>query len=348
MRFYTTQHAFYCGVDLHARTMYVCVLDQAGKIRFHRNLPCRADAFLRAIEPFREDLVVGVECLFCWYWVADLCAAESIEFVLGHAYYMKAIHGGKSKNDKIDSHKIAALLRGGTFPLAYVYPRGMRATRDLLRRRLHFVHKRAELLAHIQNTSTQYNLAPLEKGIAAAANRHDLLEHFGDHEPVQMSVAADLALLDTYDQTIHELELFLRHAVRTDDGSSYHLLRTVPGIGNILALTIVYEIHTIERFAGAGNFLSYARLVKGDRGSAGKKSKPGGAKMGNVHLKWAFSEAAALFQIANPKGQKLLARLRKKHGRGKAMGVLAAKLGRAVYFVLKRKEPFDLNRFVAA
>ena len=234
-------------------------------------------------------------------------------------------------------------------PLAYVYPREMRATRDLLRRRLHFVHKRAELLAHIQNTSTQYNLPPLEKeSCLRPANREGLLEHFGDQEPVQMSVAADLALIDTYDQTIHELELFLRHAVREHDGSSYHLLRTVPGIGNILALTIVYEIHTIDRFPDAGNFLSYARLVKGDRGSAGKKSKPGGAKMGNVHLKWAFSEAAALFQIANPKGQKLVARLRKKHGRGKAMGVLAAKLGRAVYFVLKRKEPFDLNRFVTA
>ena len=87
-----------------------------------------------------------------------------------------------------------------------------------------------------------------------------------------MSIAADLALLESYDQTIHELELFLGQSVRNDDGSSYHLLRTVPGIGNILALTVVYEIHTIERFPGVGDFLSYSRLVKGDRGSAGKKS----------------------------------------------------------------------------
>ncbi len=155
MRFYTSQHAFYCGVDLHARTMYVCVLDQAGEVRLHRNLPCRPDAFLQAIEPFREDLVAGVDCLFCWYWLADLCAAEGLPFVLGHAYYMKAVHGGQSKNDRIDSYKIAALLRGGTFPLAYVYRREMRATRDLLRRRLHFVHKQ----------STRW-LAPLPAGLA--------------------------------------------------------------------------------------------------------------------------------------------------------------------------------------
>jgi len=348
MRFYTTQHTFYCGVDLHAKTMYVCILDETGEIRLHRNLPCRPDAFLQAIEPFREGLVVGAECLFCWYWLADLCADEEIDFVLGHAYYMKAIHGGKSKNDRIDSRKIVALLRGGTFPVAYVYPRGMRATRDLLRRRLHFVRKRGELLAHIQNTNTQYNLAPLEGRLADAGNREGLLEHFGDQEPVQMSVAADLAMIDTYDQTIHELELFLAASVRDHDGSSYHLLRTVHGIGNILALTMVYEIHTIKRFPSDGDFLSYSRLVKGDRGSAGKKSKPGGGKMGNAHLKWAFSEAAACFLVANPKGQKLRDRLVKKHGKGKAMGVLAAKLGRAVYYMLKRKEPFDLDRFTAA
>jgi len=216
MRFYTTQHTFYCGVDLHAKTMYVCILDETGEIRLHRNLPCRPDAFLQAIEPFREGLVVGAECLFCWYWLADLCADEEIDFVLGHAYYMKAIHGGKSKNDRIDSSKIVALLRGGTFPVAYVYPRGMRATRDLLRRRLHFVRKRGELLAHIQNTNTQYNLAPLEGRLADAGNREGLLEHFGDQEPVQMSVAADLAMIDTYDQTIHELELFLLGVISTD------------------------------------------------------------------------------------------------------------------------------------
>jgi len=70
--------------------------------------------------------------------------------------------------------------------------------------------------------------------------------------------------------------------------------------------------------------------------------------MGNVHLKWAFSEAAACFLGRNPKGQKLFARLEKKHGKGKAMGVLAAKLGRAVYCMLKRKKPFDRDRFTAA
>jgi transposase len=146
MRFYTTQHQFYCGIDLHARSMYVCVVSQDGEILLHRNMKAAPEAFLKAVAPYREGLVVAVECIFTWYWLADLCAQEGIAFVLGHALYMKAIHGGKAKNDKIDSEKIALLLRGGMLPQAYVYPAKMRATRDLLRRRTHLMRKRAELL----------------------------------------------------------------------------------------------------------------------------------------------------------------------------------------------------------
>ena len=155
MRFYTQQHKHYCGIDLHAKAMYVCILDQSGTTLVHKNLPTTPEALLRVIAPYREDVVVGVECMFTWYWVADLCAKEGIPFVLGHALYMKAIHGGKAKNDKIDAQKIAVLLRGGMMPQAYVYPSEMRATRDLLRRRCHLARKRAELLAHIHNTNSQ-------------------------------------------------------------------------------------------------------------------------------------------------------------------------------------------------
>ena len=134
MRFYTNQHPFYCGIDLHARSMYVCVVNHAGEVLLHRNMKAAPEPFLKAIVSYREGLVVVVECMFTWYWLADLCAHEGIAFVLGHALYMKAIHGGKATNDKIDSQKIAVLLRGGMLPQAYVYPAQMRATRDLLRR----------------------------------------------------------------------------------------------------------------------------------------------------------------------------------------------------------------------
>ena len=83
MRFYTTTHKHSCGIDLHARNMYVCILSRENEVLLHRNFSTDPELFLRAIEPFRDDLVVGVECMFTWYWLADLCAREKIHFVLG-------------------------------------------------------------------------------------------------------------------------------------------------------------------------------------------------------------------------------------------------------------------------
>jgi Transposase len=202
MRFYTDQHQFYCGIDLHARTMYVCVLSHEGEILLHRNMKAAPEPFPKAVAPSREGLVVAVECMFTWYWLADLCAEQAIPFVLGHALYMKAIHGGKAKHDKIDSHKIAALLRGGMLPQAYVYPAQMRATRDLLRRRIHLMRKRSELLAHVQQTNSQYNLPEIGKNIAYQANRDGVAERFTD-PAVQKSIAVDLALITYYDELLY-------------------------------------------------------------------------------------------------------------------------------------------------
>src|SRR5438093_6981029 len=205
MRFYTQQHPFYCGIDLHARTMSLCILDQAGETLLHRNMTATPEALLKAIAPYRGQIVLAAECMFTWYWLADLCAEHEIPFVLGHALYMKAIHGGKAKTDKIDAHKIAVLLRGGMLPQAYVYPKGMRETRDLLRRRTFLVRKRAEALVHLQNTNSQYNLPPLTKKLSYAKDRAELgfPARFADPS-VRKNVEVDLALLDTYDRHIGE------------------------------------------------------------------------------------------------------------------------------------------------
>jgi transposase len=191
--------------------------------------------------------VVAVECIFTWYWLADLCAREGIAFVLGHALYMKAIHGGKAKNDRIDAHKIAAILRGGTLAQAYVYPARMRATRDLLRRRNHLVRKRAELLAHIQNTTSQHNLPEFGKKIARRSNREGLLDRFTD-PCVKKSIELDQALIDVYDEKLHALEYHLVKSAKAHDPEAFFRLRSVPGIGEILSLVILYEIEAIERF----------------------------------------------------------------------------------------------------
>ena len=346
MRFYTNTHTHYCGIDLHAKTMYLCILDREGQTLLHKNMRSRPETFLDAVAPYRDDLVVAVECMFTWYWLADLCQREGIEFVLGHALYMEAIHGAKAKNDKVDAFKIASLLRGGNLPKAYVYPPEMRATRDLLRRRLHLVRRRGNLLAHIQNTHHQYNLPVPAAKVAYKANREGVAEVFAEPD-ARKSMEVDLVLIEHYDQIIRDLELHLERRAKQHDPQVYHRLRSVPGIGKILALTILCEIHDIARFERVQDFLSYSRLVKCDHSSAGKKLGTGGAKIGNVHLKWAFSEAAALFLRGNSEGQKLQRRLAGKHGKSKAMSILAAKLGRTVYCMLRKERAFDMNRFLA-
>ena len=316
MRFYTKQHKAYCGIDLHARTMYLCILSQEGETLLHCNMKTRPEAFLKAIAPYREDLVVAVECIFTWYWLADLCAREGIPFVLGHALYMKAIHGGKAKNDKIDAQKIAILLRGGMLPQAYVYPAEMRATRDLLRRRMYLMRERAALLTHIQQTNSQYNLPEIGKKLAYKANRDGVAERFSDLA-VQKSIEVDLALISHYDRLLNDVELTIVHTAKQHDAHTLYRLQSVPGIGKILSLVMLYEIHDIARFPRVQDFVSYCRLVKCAKESAGKRYGTSGTKIGNAYLKWAFSEAAVLFLRDNPAGQKYLARLEKKHGKGR-------------------------------
>lgn len=346
MRFYTRQHRHYCGVDLHARSMYVCILDCEGAVLVSRDIPASPEPFLALIAPYREDLAVAAECMFTWYWLADLCERERIVFVLGHALYMRAIHGGKAKNDRIDAHKIAALLRGGMMPQAYVYPRAMRATRDLMRRRNHLMRKRAELLVHIQNTNSQYNLPAFGVRIAKPHLRREAGSHFPE-AAVRKSVELDVSLIDHYDRQLPELERYIESSAHAHDPVALALLRTVPGLGEILGLSILYEIERIERFPRVQDFLSYGRLVKPTKESAGKILGHSGRKIGNAHLKWAFSEAAVCFLRGNRRAQALRVRLAAKHGKGKSLSIIAARLARAVYFMLKRRTPFDAERFFA-
>jgi transposase len=308
----------------------------------HRNMPTTPEIFLKAIAPYRQDLVVAVEGMFTWYWLAALCVQEEITFVLGHAQYMKAIHGGKAKNDRLDAQKIAVLLRGGLLPQAYAYPATMRATRDLLRRRLHLVRQRAERLTHIRQTNSQYNLPALGKSLKSKAPREGVAQRFAD-PAVQKNIDVDLALINSYDRLIRDLEHHIMTAAQQHDPQTLERLRSVPGIGLILSLVLLYEIHDIHRFPRVQDFASYCRVVKCAHESAGKRDGTAGHNIGNVHLTWAFSEAAVLFLVDNPPGQKYYGRLEKKYGPGKALTVLAHKLARAVYYLFKRQTMFDMD-----
>ena len=345
MRFYDQRHKFYCGIDLHARKMYVCILDSEGRTKLHKNLDTDPALLFDTVFPYLEDLVIGVECMFAWYWIADFCNEHMIPFVLGHALYMKAIHGGKTKNDKIDSYKIAKLLMGGTMPIAYPYPAGMRATRDLLRRRTYLVRQRALLLAHIQNTNTQYNLPSFGgKKISRKFLHEEVAQRFED-ESVNLAIQADLTMIDAFNKLIKPLEAKIEKIACQHDPKNLHLLKSVPGVGQILALTILYEVHDVRRFKTVQRFCSYARLIRPEKESDGKWAGKSNKKIGNAHLKWAIRTAAMISLRECESAKKFVDRLSRKYNKGKALGIYTHKLGRSIFFVLKSRRVFDMQLF---
>jgi transposase len=182
--------------------------------------------------------------------------------------------------------------------------------------------------------------------IAKPQNRRGLLERF-DHRCVQKNMAVDVALVDCYDPLLAELERYLAQTAHGHDPVSLALLRTIPGVGNILALVMLYEIEQIARFPRVQAFVSSCRLVKSAKESHGKRYGTSGKKIGNAHLPWAFSEAAVLFLKTNEPAQTYLAKLATRHGKGKALSILAHNLGRAVSCMRKHHVAFDQEKFLA-
>jgi transposase len=216
---------------------------------------------------------------------------------------------------------------------------------NLLRRRLHLVRQRAERLAHIRQTNSQDHVPALGKSLKSKAQRAGVAQRFSD-PAVQTNIDVDLALIDYYARVIRDLERHIMTAAQQHDSETLRRLQSVPGIGPILSLVLLYEIHDIHRFPRVQDFASYCRAVKCVHESAGKRYGTSGHNSGNVHLKWAFSEAAVLFLIDNPPGQKYSKRLENTYGPGKALTVLAHKLARAVYYLLKRQTVFDMDTFM--
>ena len=233
MKYYTSTTQFNCGIDLHARQMYVCLIDRPGKILLHTNIRHNDfNHFLKLIAPYRHDLTVCAECMFGWYWLADACHEAHLTFVLAHALYLKAIHGGKNKNDRIDSEKLAHLLRSNLIPPAYVYPAELRPLRALLRQRTFFVWRRSDLLARLQSHQLAHNRPTL-----TGRNRYNrdpwqqqLLAH--ENHPIRkLALENELALVRHFDERIIVLETQLQRLTKEMAGRDYTLLQTVPGIG---------------------------------------------------------------------------------------------------------------------
>ena len=309
--------------------MYVCVLNQAGEVLRHRDMQAAPGPFLKALASYREDLVVCVACLFTGYWLADRCTHEGMPFVLGHALSMKALHGGKATNDRIDAHNIAVLWRGGMLPQASVSPAGMRATRDRLRRRLPLTRTRAEWLAPSQQTHRPYHRPEIGKQLADQANRDGVAARFPE-SAVQQRSDWDLTLIDADDRWLTALELDRVRTATAHAAQTFDRRRAIPGVGTILARVLLSEIHAMHRLPRVQACVSSGRLGKCAKESAGQRDGTAGQQLGHADLTWAVSEAAGLCLRNHPAGQKSRARLGKQQGQGQAFTVLAPTRARAV------------------
>jgi len=348
MRLATVNTKYYCGIDLHAKTTFVCIMNKPGKVLVHEEIESRFSEVYHLLKPYLPSMSVACECTFNWYWLADGCHKKAIDFYLGHALYMKSIHGTKKKNDKLDSKKIAHLLRSNLLPVAYAYPQEMRTTRDLLRRRHKLVALRSGLFRHLRIFAYAHGIEDFPDRVVAQKKRRHELTSLMKSRDAALTVEIDADLIEYVDKQLPKLEYHILKRAKHHDYHSLVLLQSIKGLGDILALTILYEMHTVERFQTAQRFSSYARVVKLDWESAHKKGVSRNQKIGNPYLRWAFGELVVTAMRCYPEIVEYREKLLKRFSPSKTMTVLAHKFAVAVYYMLKNKEAFDLNKFLGA
>jgi len=332
----------YAGIDLHSNNSVVFVLDEQDRTVFAKRLPNDLQTIVAALHSCAGRLrEVAVESTYNWYWLVDGLQDAGFTVQLVNTAAVKQYDGLKHSGDFQDARHLAHLLRLGILPTGYIYPREQRAVRDLLRKRSQLVRQRTTQILSMQNLVAR-NLGTQASGNLIKRWQAEDIEAMALLEEQKLALKANLAVMTCLDDQIDQLErsILAKAKLRED----YQALKTVSGIGVVLALTIALETGDIGRFEGAGNFASYARTVSSRRESNGKKKGEGNAKCGNKHLAWAFIEAAhfavrydeAIKRWYHKKCASTLAVV--------AIKAVAHKLARACYHVMKDGKPFEVSK----
>jgi len=331
----------YCGIDLHSNNSVVIVSDEEDRIVFSKRLPNDLGQIRAALEPHREDLAgVVIESTYNWYWLVDGLMDTGYQVHLAHPSAIKKYEGLKHSGDFADATYLAHLLRLGLLAEGYVYPREERGARDLARKRLQLVRYRTAQILAIEGILMRQTGARL-KGEAVKRLTAEQVDAFAFAPDVSLAVEANRAVSQTLSQQIEALEKRLQQRVILRP--EYRLLKTVPGIGEVLATTIMLETGTISRFARVGNFSSYCRCVESLKESNGKRKGEGNTRNGNKYLAWAFVEAANFALRCCPQARSFYDRKKSRSNRILALKALAHKLARACYHMLQDHKPFDVH-----
>ena len=335
----------YSGIDLHSTNSVVVVSDETDRIVCKRRVPNELGAVLATLAPYSEELAgVVVESTYNWYWLVDGLQAAGYRMHLANTAAIKQYDGLKHSGDESDAAHLAQLLRLGILPTGYICPPGERALRDLARKRLQLGRSRTSHILAVENIVARQSGARMT-GREVKQLTVEALQKWGQPEDVRLAVGANVAVIGTLNAQIDKLEARLRERVKPR--AEFKLLTSTPGIGEVLATTIMLETGTIERFAAVGNFASYARCVDSKRMSNGKKKGEGNVRNGNRYLAWAFVEAAHFARRYCPEAKRFYERKKARTNNIVATKALAHKLARACYHMLKEAKPFDVKRCFA-
>jgi transposase len=320
----------------------VSVQDERDRMVLGKKVPNRLEVVLKELEPYREELVgVVVESTFNWYWLVDGLMDAGYRLHLAHPAGNEQYTGLKYTDDRHDARWLGHLLRLGLLAEGHIYPKQQRLVRDLLRKRAHLVRQRTANLLSLQNLWVR-NSGELVRGNAVVRlEQNAVLDRLGSQE-LRLAMDATLELLATLNKLIARLEKAVLAKGKLE--RDYQLLQSIPGVGKILGLTIVYETGDIRRFHAAGNYASYCRCVDSRRISHGKKKGEGNKRNGNRYLSWAFIEAANYIVRYEPRARRFLERKIAKKNRALAIRALASKLARATYFMLRDQKRFETDR----
>ena len=335
----------YSGIDLHSNNSVIVVSDETDRVLCKRRVANDLRVVLSTLEPYRQELAaVAVESTFNWYWLVDGLQAAGYTVRLANTAAMKRYEGLKYSDDDTDAGYLAHLLRLGILPTGYICPIEERGVRDLARKRLQLSRSRTQHILAVESNVARQTGARIASRVVKQLTEQTVQE-LGLSEEVRWALAANVAVIQTLNAQIKKLEGHLGARVRPR--AEFKLLTTVPGIGEILATTIMLETSSIERFASVGNFASYARCVDSKRLSNGKKKGKGNVKNGNHYLAWAFVEAAHFARRYCPEAKRFYERKQSRTNPIVARMALAHKLARACYHMLKENQPFDVKRCFA-
>jgi transposase len=331
----------YCGIDLHANNSVVAVLDEHDKTIYEKRLPNDLDTIIEALGLYQSELAACVvESTYNWYWLVDGLMAADFAVQLAHTSALPEYSGLKYSNDFSDARQLAHLLRLGLLPTGYIYPKEERALRDLLRRRLLLVRQRSLHHVSLQSLIARHTGQRLNCHQIKTLKREQLTNYLQGHALLSGEITHQARCW--MDRAVLRIERELQRHIKPRE--DYQLLQSIPGIGPVLGSTIALETGTIERFASAGNYASYARCVKSEKISNGKRKGQGNKKNGNKYLAWAFMEAGHYSAIWDPRVKRYYQRKKAKAHIMVAKKAVANKLARACYHMLKRHEVFDVTR----